>query len=135
MNTPNPQPSRQPHSALIIDDNWFNRDIFRIALESAGYVVTETDSGTDGLNILRQQSFNLLILDLQMPNVDGKMVLHTVRADEMHKKMHIVVVTANAHMATSDVDAMADHVMYKPINVIEFSEFVRRIKNMSVLTP
>jgi len=132
MNTSNSQ-SRPSYSALIVDDNWFNRDIFRIALESAGYVVTETDSGGDGMNILRQQTFNLLILDLQMPTVDGKTVLRAVRAEPMHKKMHVVVVTANAHMATSDVDALADHVLYKPINVIEFSEFVRGLKNASVL--
>ncbi len=133
MNNPDPQPTTM-YSALIIDDNWFNRDIFRIALESAGYSVTELDNGQEGIKVLEQQTFNLLILDLQMPLVDGRTVLVKVREHSLHKKMRVVVVTANAHMATSDVDEMADYVMYKPINVMEFSEFVRRLKNMSVPT-
>ncbi len=133
MNNPEPQPTAL-FSALIIDDNWFNRDIFRIALESAGYSVTELDNGSEGIALLEQQTFNLLILDLQMPLVDGRTVLVKIREHALHKKMRVVVVTANAHMATSDVDEMADYVMYKPINVMEFSEFVRRLKNMSVPT-
>jgi CheY-like chemotaxis protein len=133
MNNPDPQPSTT-FSALIIDDNWFNRDIFRIALESAGYSVTELDNGSEGIALLEKQTFNLLILDLQMPLVDGHTVLVRVKEQPLHKKMRVVVVTANAHMATGDVDEMADYVMYKPINVMEFSEFVRRLKNMSVPT-
>ncbi len=133
MNNPDPQLIAR-YSALIIDDNWFNRDIFRIALESAGYSVTELDNGQEGINLLEQQTFNLLILDLQMPLIDGRTVLLKVKDQPLHDKMRVVVVTANAHMATSDVDEMADYVMYKPINVIEFSEFVRRLKTMSVPT-
>ena len=132
---PTTEPTKDTFSAIIIDDNWFNRDIFRIALESAGYIVTQFDNGVDGMNVLKEQTFSLLVLDLQMPVVDGRTVLQTVRAQSLHQKMHVVVVTANAHMATSDVDRMADYVMYKPINVTEFSEFVRRLKDLSLTPP
>ena len=132
---PTTEPAKDTFSALIIDDNWFNRDIFRIALESAGYLVTQFDNGVDGMNILKDQTFSLLVLDLQMPIVDGRTVLHSVRTQDLHDKMHVVVVTANAHMATQDVDRMADYVMYKPINVTEFSEFVRRLKDLSLTPP
>jgi CheY-like chemotaxis protein len=132
MDAANAQPV---YSALIVDDNWFNRDIFRIALETAGYDVEETESGTQGMALLENKTYNLLILDLQMPVVDGSVVLKAVRDKPLHQKMHIVVVTANAHMATSDIDQQADYIMYKPINIVEFSEFVRRLKDMSVMTP
>jgi CheY-like chemotaxis protein len=132
---PTTEPAKEIFSALIIDDNWFNRDIFRIALESAGYIVTQFDNGMDGMNILKNQTFSLLVLDLQMPIVDGRTVLHSVRAQDLHENMHVVVVTANAHMATQDVDRLADYVMYKPINVTEFSEFVRRLKDLSLTPP
>jgi CheY-like chemotaxis protein len=134
MSTPDPQ-AEAKFSALIIDDNWFNRDIFRIALESAGYDVTLLENGLEGMKILEQQTFSLLVLDLQMPLVDGRAVLNAVRAHPLHRKMRVVVVTANAHMATSEVDEKADYVMYKPINVMEFSEFVRRLKNMAFQLP
>jgi CheY-like chemotaxis protein len=114
--------------ALIIDDNFHNRHIFRIALETVGFHISEAENGMEGLKILDERTFNLLILDLQMPLIDGITVLRELRDVSRHRKMRIVVVTANAHMATGEVNELADFVMYKPINVIEFAEFAERIK-------
>lgn len=119
------------HSALIVDDNWYNRDVFRIALENADYNVTEAENGQDGLDHLEKRTFNLLVLDLQMPGIDGQTVLKTIRQQERHSKMRIVVVTANPHMATEAVDEMADHVMQKPIDVVSFARFTQRLKSAS----
>lgn len=121
-------------SALIIDDNWFNRDIFRIALESAGYRVSEASGGPAGLQILERETFNLLILDLQMPTIDGNTVLRSVRSRAFHKDMHVVVVTAHLHMAAGDIEALSDFVMGKPINIAEFTMFVERLKRARLLT-
>ena len=115
-------------TALIVDDNWYNRDIFRIALENAGYTVTTAENGSEGLAFLEQQPYNLMILDLQMPGIDGETVLRQVRANPQFKAMRIVVVTANAHMATTDVDNLADHIMYKPIDVVDFAQFTNRLR-------
>ncbi len=117
------------HTALIIDDNFFNRQIFNIALNSVGYDVVESDSGERGLELINSQQFHLLILDLQMPQMDGRTVLRKLR-ETQHAAMHIIVITANAHMATDDINDLADYVMYKPINVTEFSEFARRLKDL-----
>jgi CheY-like chemotaxis protein len=116
------------YAALVVDDNWYNRDIFRIALETAEYSVTEAEDGVQGISILEKQSFHLMVLDLQMPGLDGRAVLSKVRTMPRHKGMRIVIVTANAHMATDEVDALADFVMYKPIDVMEFSRFLHRVR-------
>lgn len=116
-----------PH-ALIVDDNWYNRDIFRMALETAGYKVTQSGDGADGLGKLEAQSYDLLILDLQMPKLGGTEVLKRLKTDPRHENMRIVIVTANPHMATDELEAMVDFVMLKPINVMKFSDFVRRLK-------
>lgn len=116
------------HTVLIVDDNWYNRDIFRMALESADYLITEADAGQKALDILAQQTFNLLVLDLQMPGIDGNKVLVALRNDPRHAKMRILVVTANPHMATEQVNELADHVMMKPIDVVSFSRFTQRLK-------
>ena len=128
------QPIEQ-HTALIVDDNFYNRHIFHIALESVGYAVTEMEDGLQGTALLRDQTFHLLVLDLQMPTMDGRAVLRHVRGQPLHENMHIIVVTANAHMATDDIDLMADYVMFKPIDVVEFSEFARRLKRIAVPMP
>lgn len=119
-------------AALIIDDNFYNRHIFHIALEAVGYQVVETEDGIAGLSTLETQPFHLLVLDLQMPVMDGRAVLNKLRTQDRYRDMHIIVVTANAHMATSDIDDLADYVMYKPIDVQEFSEFARRLKQIAV---
>ncbi len=123
------------YTALIVDDNFYNRHIFHIALESVGYAVTEMEDGLQGTNLLQDRTFHLLVLDLQMPAMDGRAVLKQVRGQPLHENMHIIVVTANAHMATDDIDLMADYVMFKPIDVVEFSEFARRLKRISVPAP
>ncbi len=113
--------------ALVVDDNWYNRDIFRIALKDAGYEVSELEDGSHGLDTLDQQTFALMILDLQMPTVDGLTLLRQIRQTGKYAPMRIVVVTANAHMATTEVYKLADYVMLKPISVLDFSAFVRRL--------
>ncbi len=133
--TPTPAPTTAPatvpagpQTALIVDDNFHNRNIFKIALESVGYDVKESEDGLEGVAMLENCTFDLLILDLQMPNMDGRKVLRKVKAQTIHSKMKVIIVTANAHMATSDVDDLADYIMYKPIDVLEFSGFAKRLQ-------
>jgi CheY-like chemotaxis protein len=114
--------------ALVMDDNFHNRHIFRIALETVGFQVSEAENGVEGLKILEEKTFPLLVLDLQMPLMDGITVLKQLRDMSLHRRMRVIVVTANAHMATGEVTELADFVMYKPINVVEFAEFAGRIK-------
>lgn len=116
------------YSALIIDDNWYNRDLFRMALEEADYQVIQAEDGHMGLAMLEKQRFDLLVLDLHMPDIDGFEVLRKIRSQKVYDSMRILVVTANAHMATDEVNDMADFTMYKPINIVEFSQFTQRLK-------
>jgi CheY-like chemotaxis protein len=133
MSTPESTPT-PTYTALIVDDNYYNRDIFRIALENVGYSVSDCADGEQGAALLTTRTFDVLILDLQMPGLDGRTVLLKVHENPLHRSMRIVVVTANAHMATDDVGEIADYVMIKPINVMEFSEFTRRLKPATVST-
>jgi len=114
--------------ALVMDDNFHNRYIFRIALENVGFNITEAENGAEGLRILAERTFHVLVLDLHMPLIDGIGVLKELRNMPIHSKMRVLVVTANAHMATSEVNDLSDYIMYKPINVVEFSEFAKRLK-------
>lgn len=119
-------------TVLIVDDNWYNRDIFRMALENAGYAITEAEDGQQALDLLKDNTYSLLVLDLQMPGIDGNDVLKQVRATDQHKNMRILVVTANPHMATDEVDKLADHIMMKPIDVVSFARFTERLRASSL---
>lgn len=114
--------------ALVVDDNWYNCDIFRIALEKAGYAVDIAYNGRDGLAFLHSKPFNILVIDLQMPGIDGIEVLTQIKDSEIRKEMYVLVVTANAYMATDELDPLCDMVMFKPVSITDLTLFLERVK-------
>ncbi|MDX2075881.1 MAG: response regulator [bacterium] len=116
--------------ALVVDDNWYNCDIFRIALEKAGYIVEIAYNGRDGLALLQTKPYRILVIDLQMPGIDGFGVLTEIKDSPIRKTMYILVVTANAYMATEELDDLSDMVMYKPVNITDLTFFLERVKRM-----
>jgi CheY-like chemotaxis protein len=114
-------------TALIVDDNYFNRDLCSLALQFVGYSVTEATNGQEAVQILTQNTFDLLILDLAMPEINGVGVIRQISNQPRHRDMSIVVMTANPHMATDEVSTNADFVMHKPIAVEEFAQLARRL--------
>src|ERR1700730_6137457 len=76
---------------LIVDDNSDHRKAFRILLESGGYSVVECNSGKEALTALEKTKFDLMALDLSMPDVDGFEVLRAARSK--HPELKIVVVS------------------------------------------
>lgn len=117
--------------ALVVDDNFYNRDLARLALDNVGFEVSEAENGRDALTKLQHDNFDLMVLDLAMPELDGVGVITEVRRHTRHNQMKIVVVTANAHMADS-IEREADFVMYKPIDIAQFVTFLRRLKSAAV---
>lgn len=117
-------------AALVVDDNFFNRDLCKLALEHVGYRVMEAENGIEAVNLLKQHRYDLLLLDLAMPEMDGPSVIREVRQKMLHSRMCIVVMTANPHMAMhEEVELNADYVMYKPIDVVAFSKLLERLRN------
>jgi CheY-like chemotaxis protein len=78
-------------SILVVDDNSDHRKAFRILLETGGYSVVECNSGKEALTALEKTNFDLMTLDLSMPDVEGFDVLRVVRSK--HPELKIVVVS------------------------------------------
>lgn len=114
-------------SALVIDDNFHNRNIFRIALEQVGYYVTESINGIDGLERINHSDYSLVVLDLHMPMMDGKDVLRTLRGAARWQNLQVIVVTANPHMATDEIHTLVDYVLQKPVDIESFCKLVKRL--------
>ncbi len=113
--------------ALIADDNEDNRNICRIILQKSNMSVTEVVNGQQAIERLTDQRFTLMVLDMQMPVVDGRGVLQWLTAHSDVRPQHVIVLTANPHRVTHDVQNTADYVMYKPIAAVEFAHFVQRL--------
>src|SRR5688500_13096177 len=60
-----------PHKALIIDDESFTLELFEYELKSQGFEVTTASSGTQGVDALQKQDFDVVLTDLNMPDISG----------------------------------------------------------------
>jgi two-component system, cell cycle response regulator DivK len=117
--------------SLVVDDNYYNRDVARLALENAGYTVEEAQNGIEALQKLAHKTYDLLILDLEMPELDGIGVLNEIRKVTQHNHMKVIIVTAHPEM-TGDVTVEVDYVMYKPIDIQIFRVFLQRLRQVEV---
>jgi len=115
-----------PH-ALIVDDNYYNRDLCSLALTHLGIAHVEAENGQEALDLLTTQSFNLLLLDLAMPEIDGRTVVHRLIDMGIRESLTIIIITAHSHLAT-DIEDMADFIMYKPIDIQQFTQFINRLQ-------
>lgn len=114
--------------ALVLDDNWYNCDIFRIALQRAGYEVEIGHNGRDGLAMLRNKSYQMLVIDLHMPGVDGETVLKEIHDTPIREGLYILVITAGATLDAQKVQGLCDRVMFKPVKISELTEFLADVK-------
>lgn len=103
---------------LFIEDDAMNRRVVRDMLHVAGLPLAEADGGRAGIARLEQEPFDVLLLDLRMPEMDGFAVIDALRSrnDDL-KGIPIIVVTADASPGLEDecLAAGADAVLFKPI--------------------
>ena len=107
------------HTALVVDDNEDACRICQLGLDFIGYDVKVIRDGAAGLDLLTRESFDLLVLDLQMPGMSGVTLLHKVCALPMHNAMRIVILSKDIVAADKLVDR-AVHVLRKPIDLASF---------------
>ena len=104
---------------LIVEDNEKNRRLLRKVLQVSGYRVAEVETGRDAVVAAREQVPDLILLDYQLPDIDGIEVFRLIRADPAIKRMPIVAVTASAMPEDQRRmrEAGFDGFETKPINV------------------
>ena len=107
---------------LVVEDNEKNRKLVRDVLTFKGYVVVETETGEEGVRLARERQPRLILMDIQLPGIDGIEALRRIRADEATSGIPVVAVTASA-MDRDRQKIMAagfDGYQSKPLNVKEF---------------
>ena len=102
-----------PTKILVIDDDAAVTDLLSLLLKSQGFEVAATNNSTDGLNLIRENQLDLVVLDLMMPEMDGWEVCKTVRA---FSQVPIIILSAlnDPSMIASVLDAGADDYLTKP---------------------
>lgn len=104
---------------LVAEDNLFNRELIREILESRGHEVIEACDGQDALDKLEQISPDLVLLDIQMPLLDGYAVLRQIRGNPRFASLRVLAVTAYAMQGNREqvLAAGFDGYLSKPIDM------------------
>ena len=114
---------------LIVEDNEKNRKLVRDVLQFRGYRTLEAATGAEGLTLAAEHRPDLILLDIQLPDLNGDAVLERLRAEPGTATIRVAALTAEAMTGDRErlLGAGFDGYLTKPISVREFPEQVRQL--------
>ncbi len=111
---------------LVVDDNEDIRDVFCRLVERAGHRASTASDGMDAVDIVQRESFDVMLLDLTMPRLDGVGVVRWLRAHpDIAPAMRIVVVSAWAGEHRAVLQELGiENVMQKPLRIQQLTDVI-----------
>ena len=111
------------HNVLYIEDNPDNMILVKRVLEGAGYTLFQASTGLMGLKIAGEETIDLILLDINLPDIDGYEVARRLRHDKKPTVAHVPIIAITANALKGDAEnalaAGCDVYMSKPINIHE----------------
>jgi two-component system, sensor histidine kinase and response regulator len=128
---PSSGPQQQTLTILLTEDNPVNQMTATTMLKKLGHTVEVAGNGREALEKLEQQNFDIVFMDVQMPEMDGMTATGKIRAQEQGSRRHQPIVAMTAHAMTGDkekcIDAGMDDYVSKPIRRKELTAVIDRI--------
>ncbi len=113
-------------SVMIVEDNELNMKLFNDLLEAKGYTTIQTRNGLEALDLARQHRPDLILMDIQLPEVSGLEITKWIKEDE--DLLHIPVIAVTAFAMKGDEERIrqggCEAYISKPISVVKFLETV-----------
>lgn len=113
-------------SVLIVDDNIDLRTIFEWVFQQHGFEIHTASDGKQAIDHLRHNAPDVIILDINMPEVSGLEVASMVRSSRMHDNTRIIFVTGNHMHHTSPEVQLADLFLVKPVEIHDLVTLTQR---------
>ncbi len=115
-------------TVLIVEDNELNMKLFHDLLEAHGIGTIETRNGKDVIDIARDQKPDLILMDIQLPEISGLDVTKMMKEDEDLKSIPIIAVTAFAMKGDEEKirESGCEDYISKPISVVDFIAIVQK---------
>jgi two-component system, cell cycle response regulator DivK len=112
---------------LIVEDNELNMKLFNDLLEANGYATLQTRSGVEAVELCRRHRPDLILMDIQLPEVSGLQVIQWIKDDDDLKHIPVIAITAFAMKGDEEKirSGGCDAYLSKPISVVKFLETVR----------
>ena len=113
---------------LVVEDNEKNMKLFRDVLQASGYRLLEATTGEQAMALAADHQPNLVLMDIQLPDIDGVEALGRLRADARTASIPVVALTAQAMHGDRErfLDAGFDAYISKPVDVLEFVKTVKQ---------
>ena len=112
-----------PYTILYIEDNPDNRALVQRALEAKGYRFVWAQNGLDGLEMVKTSKPNVILLDINLPDIDGYEVARRLRSESSRNMLYVPIIAVTANALRGDAEkalaAGCDVYMSKPINIRE----------------
>ena len=114
-------------TVLIVEDNELNMKLFNDLLEAHGYVTVQTRNGMEAIELARLHRPDLILMDIQLPEVSGLQVTQWIKSDEELKHIPVIAITAFAMKGDEEKIRQGGCEAYlsKPISVVKFLETVK----------
>ncbi|WP_343562664.1 response regulator [Kiloniella sp. b19] len=118
-------------TVLIVEDNELNMKLFHDLLEAQGYNILQSSDGMEALSIARNHHPDLILMDIQLPEVSGLEVTKWLKEDDNLRSIPVVAVTAFAMKGDEEKirEGGCEAYIPKPISVTNFLETVQRFLN------
>jgi len=118
----------EPKTVLIVEDNELNMKLFHDLLEAHGYDTLQTKDGMEALKLARQHRPDLILMDIQLPEVSGLEVTKWIKEHDELRSIPIIAVTAFAMKGDEEKirEGGCEAYIAKPISVANFLEVVER---------
>jgi CheY-like chemotaxis protein len=114
---------------LVIEDNESTRALLRQLLKGNGYGVLEAADGIEGLEMVEEEDIDLILLDLQMPFMDGCDVIRRLRDNPKYKNLKVIAVTSFAMKGDREraLETGFDEYVTKPIDTRKLPEIIKEV--------
>jgi CheY-like chemotaxis protein len=124
-------PPLQPLRILLVEDNLINQKVASLMLKKKGHVVVTVNNGREAIETLADQEFDAVLMDVQMPEMDGLQATAAIRAREEGTDRHLPILAVTAHAMQGDrehcLGAGMDGYLSKPIQSAQLLQALEEV--------
>ena len=116
---------------LVVEDVPSQQKLLAILLKRSGHTVSTADNGREAVELALRENFDVILMDIQMPGMNGLDATRAIRAAEIGTGNHVAIVAVTAHALHGDAQmclaAGTDAYLRKPINLVELMALLRKL--------
>ena len=117
---------------LVVEDVPSQQKLLVTVLKKAGHIVATADNGVDAVELVQKEPFDIVLMDIQMPGMNGLDATRAIRQHEAATGSHVTIVAVTAHALNDDaqkcIAAGTDAYLRKPINLVELMGLLKQIR-------